>query len=171
MLLTAHCWDGQLVSYSQQDWGRLFIAGEVSQQQSRPQKVKWEKLGPNFVRHNALFSYLWNPYFCKNSQKLSNHFLNTQETAFYLYLQCGTTALLPGRCKSSWYNLDWFAFKSSVMTVRLMPQCRSLTTGLMHLTNNLTVEFISMAFTFTVKCTYSPAAILIPSWCTAVVVR
>lgn len=38
-----------------------------------------------------------------------------------------------------------------------MPRCRSLTTGLMHLTNNLTMEFISVAFPFTVKCTYSPA--------------
>lgn len=135
----------------------VLIAGALGQ----PQSASEGKTGKGCQTcHDDFFSYLGNPCFCKNSWKLSSHVLNAQETVFYLYLPRDTTAPLPGRRKSSWYNLDWFAFKSFVMTERLMPWCRSLTTGLMHLTNNLTVEFISVAFPFTVKCTYSPAAVL-----------
>lgn len=97
----------------------------------------------------------------EKKKRLSKWSANTSEQPFIIYLLHSAKVLLLGKCKSSWYNLDWFAFKSFEMTVQLLLWCRSLTTEWMHLMNNLTMQFISVELTLTVKCIYSLTAPLI----------
>jgi hypothetical protein len=76
----------------------VLIAGEESGLAS---KVKWGKFGPSLSDATPSFLIYEIPILVKTAQKLSSQIPNPWKTTFYLYFQHGTTALLPGRCKSS----------------------------------------------------------------------
>jgi hypothetical protein len=113
-------------------------SGRVSYLHLLLQKGKWGKLESNLLDSIPFVPFSENLSLAKNAKSFQIALQIYQKLSPTVYLLCDTEVLLLGRYKSSWYNLDWFAFKSFEMTLQLLVWCKSLTTGLMHLMNNLT---------------------------------